>query len=134
MGAGGGAAGVQVGAEIQELLEFRWGWGADGRGRRGSEGRRRGAACGSAAHQAGGRAARGAGCRAAGRAVPGEQLRRCLPRARRPAPALPHPARRPRCVRPLRTVYAALEERGALALLDDPLMEVGGWAGGWVGD
>ncbi|KAL4447499.1 hypothetical protein ABPG75_004718 [Micractinium tetrahymenae] len=28
-----------------------------------------------------------------------------------------------RCVRPLRTVYALLEERGALALLDDPLME-----------
>lgn len=29
----------------------------------------------------------------------------------------------PRCVRPLRTVYALLEERGALALLDDPLMQ-----------
>lgn len=28
-----------------------------------------------------------------------------------------------RCVRPLRTVYSLLEERGALALLDDPLME-----------
>ncbi|PRW60318.1 hypothetical protein C2E21_0727 [Chlorella sorokiniana] len=29
-----------------------------------------------------------------------------------------------KCVRPLRTVYALLEERGALPLLDDPLMEV----------
>ncbi|EFN59891.1 hypothetical protein CHLNCDRAFT_33435 [Chlorella variabilis] len=28
-----------------------------------------------------------------------------------------------KCVRPLRTVHALLEERGALALLDDPLME-----------
>ncbi len=28
-----------------------------------------------------------------------------------------------RCVRPLRTVHALLEERGGLAMLDDPLME-----------
>lgn len=42
---------------------------------------------------------------------------------RQPSSILP-PERRCRCVRPLRTVYALLEERGALALLDDPLMEV----------
>jgi len=28
------------------------------------------------------------------------------------------------CVRPLRTVYTFLEERGRLSLLDDPLLEV----------